>query len=84
MLGRKHPSFASFFHNEQPMGQCDELPARVTVLWRPTLNRLPLKGICQYGRIALVETAEFFHIPQGLEHGFLRLTLFRHLSPLSR
>jgi hypothetical protein len=79
MLGGKHPSFASCFHNEQPLGQCDELPARVTVLWRPALDHPPLKGICQYGRIAVVEPAQFFHIPQSLEHGFTRLTLFRHI-----
>ena len=83
MLGGKHPSFASCFHDEQPLGQCAELPARVTVLWRPALDRTPLKGICQYRRIAVVETAQFFHIPQGLKHGFTRLTLFRHISPLS-
>src|SRR5215467_11801800 len=62
-----------------PWGQGDELPARVTVLWRPALDRPPLEGICQYRRIAVVETAQFFHIPQGLEHGFARLTLFRHI-----
>jgi hypothetical protein len=78
MLGGKHPSFASCFDDEQPLGQCDELPARVTVLWRPALDRPPLEGICQYRRIAVVETAQFFHI-RGSEHGFARLTLFRHI-----
>ena len=83
-LGRKHPSFASFFHDEQPVRQCDELPARVTVLWRPALDRPPLEGIYQYWRTSFVKTAQFLRIPQGLEHGFPRLTLFRHISPLSR
>jgi len=83
MLGGKHPSFASFFDDEQPLGQCDELPARVTVLWCPTLDHAPLEGIGQNRRIAIVETAQFFHILHS-EHGFTRLTLFRHLSPLSR
>lgn len=63
--GGKHPSFASCFDDEQPLGQCDELPARVTVLWRPALDHPPLEGICQYWRIAVVETAQFFHILQG-------------------
>jgi len=84
MLGGKHPSFASCFHDEQPMGQCDELAAVVAVLWRPALDHPPLERICQYWRIAVVETAQFFHIPQSSEHGFVRLTLFRHISPLSR
>src|SRR5215470_13734297 len=57
--------------------------ARVAVLWRPALDRPPLEGICQYWRIAIVETAQFFHILH-YEHGFARLTLFRHSSPLSR
>ena len=79
MLGGKHPSFASCFDHEQPLCQCDELPARVTVLWSPALDRPPLEGICQYWRITVVKTAQFFHIPEGLEHGFARLTLFRHI-----
>jgi hypothetical protein len=61
----KHPSFASCFHDEQPLGQCDELPAQVTVLWRPALDRPRLEGKCQYWRIALVETAQFFRIVRG-------------------
>jgi hypothetical protein len=32
----------------------------VTVLWGPALDRPPLEGICQYWRIAVVETAQFF------------------------
>ena len=59
-LGGKHPSFAPCFHDEQPPGQREELPAGVTVLWRPILDRTPLEGKCQYWRIALVETAQFF------------------------
>ncbi len=61
-LGGKHPSFASCFHDEQSLGQCEELPAHVTVLWRPILGRTPLEGKRQYRRIALVETAQFFRI----------------------
>ena len=79
MVGRKHPSFASGFDDEQSLGQGDELAARVSVLRSPALDRAPLEGICQYWRIAVVETAQFFHIPEGLEHGFARLTLFRHI-----
>jgi hypothetical protein len=78
-----HPSLASCFHDDQPLGERDELPARVAVLWRPALDRPPLEGICQNWRIAVVETAQFFHILH-YEHGFARLTLFRHISPLSR
>jgi hypothetical protein len=75
---------AFWFHDQQALRQRDELPARVALLWRPALNRPPLEGIRQYWRIAVVETAQFFHILQGYEHGFARLTLFRHSSPLSR
>src|SRR5580704_5691029 len=82
-LGGKQPSFVSCFHDEQTLRQGDELPAVVTVLWRPALHHPPLKVIGQHGRITVVETAQFFHILHG-EHGFLSLTLFRHSSPLSR
>ena len=78
MLGGKHPSFASCFDDEQPLGQCDELPAVVTVLWSPALDHPPFEAVCQYWRIAVVETAQFFHILR-YEHGFARLTLFRHI-----
>src|SRR5580704_14583729 len=82
-LRGKHPSFVSCFHDQQPLGQCDELPAVVTVFWRPALHHPPLEVICQHWRIALVETRQLFHI-RDREHGFTRLTLFRHISPLSR
>src|SRR5258708_39938602 len=82
-LGGKQPSFVFCFHDQQPLGQCDELPAVVTVLWRPALDHSPLEVICQYRRIALVETPQFFHVLHR-EHGFTNLTLFRHSSPLSR
>jgi len=58
-------STVSCFHDEQPLGQCDELPAVVTVLWRPALDHPPLELIGQHWRIAVVEAAQFFHILQG-------------------
>src|ERR1700723_425441 len=82
-LGGKHPSFVSCFYDEQFLGQGDELPAVVTVLWRPALDHSPLEVIGEYWRIALVETPQLFHILHR-EHGFRNLTLFRHSSPLSR
>jgi len=66
------------------VAQCDELPALMTMLWRPALVCLPLEGISQYWRVGVVETAQFFKILQRPEHGFAGLTLFRHRSPLSR
>jgi hypothetical protein len=71
------------FPRSATLGQCDELPAVVTVLWCPALHHPPLEVICQHWRIALVETRQFFHI-RDREHGFTSLTLFRHISPLSR
>jgi hypothetical protein len=65
MLGGKHPSLASCFHDEQPLGQREELPAQVTVLWCPVLDRAPLEGKCHYWRIALVETEYFFRVLRG-------------------
>src|SRR6267154_5724802 len=46
-------------------------------VWRPALDHSPLEVICQHRRIALVETPQFFHILHR-EHGFTKLTLFRH------
>jgi Tetracyclin repressor-like, C-terminal domain len=40
----------------------------VAVLWRPILGRTPLEGKCQYRRIALVETAQFFGILRDQDH----------------
>src|SRR5271167_384105 len=71
-LGGKHPSFTSCFHDEQPLGQCEELPTRVAVLWCPILGRTPLEGKCQYWRIALVETAQLFRILRDQDHESMR------------
>src|SRR6202042_1415289 len=58
--GNIHRSFpVSTMSN--PRGQRDELPAVVTVLWRPALDHSPLEVIGEYWRIALVETPQFFH-----------------------
>ncbi len=66
------------------MGQRDELSAHVTVLWRPALDRPPLEAKWQYWNIAVIEVAQLFSIFRSAEHGFARLALFRHISPLSR
>jgi hypothetical protein len=47
------------------------------VLWGPILGRTPLEAKCQYWRIALVETAQFFRIIRDQDHDSMRLTLSR-------